>query len=110
MNNDTEDTGLRTLHNNYHLYKLRCIGNSESPLNYEEWLEETALRLAELVGELEIERDNFQHAAETNHGYYVQERDLRTRFEATLNSVRFMAQMRNFDDIWLMLVNAALWN
>lgn len=122
MEDDKEtkhDECIAELHQEYHRYKLRFRGHArrQQPLDYHEWLEHTAARLAEKLGAadeqnemLEEERDRYKHAAQANHDMWLDMMNQRNHFYSIYQSLRAYLMAENFNEVKRLLLHWAMWN
>jgi hypothetical protein len=114
---DTHEEGLEALHNQYHAYKKRFFGRDRSPLPYDEWLEHTAVRLADKLGaatdeidELREQRDRYKHAADANHDCWVEATQQKNALYGLLASLRCYTLAGNFKEVARLMLHWACWN
>jgi hypothetical protein len=113
---DTHEEGLEALHNQYHAYMMRLRGKREA-LPYEEWLEHTAVRLADKLGaaaeeidELQEQRDRYKSAASINHGCWVDAIRQNQSLWGILGAVRAAAMRGDLPEVCRLLMVWACWN
>jgi hypothetical protein len=105
------------LHHEYQRYRLRQRRANGEPLEYAEWLEHTAIRLADAVGEmaehvetLTDERDRYRHAADANNDCWVESMRINHSLYGVLAAVRFAAMRGDFSEVARLLIHWACWN
>ena len=101
----------------YHRYKLGFRGYKQQPLDYHEWLEHTAVRLAERLGEadealedLQEECERYKHAADANHDCWQEATRKNNSLYGVLAAVRVAAIRGDVNEVARLLMVWACWN
>jgi hypothetical protein len=112
-----DEDGVKFLHNQYHRYKLGHGGFDNSPLSYEEWLEQFTISLAqkldeslETIDKLESDCDRYAHAAEANHDCWVEATHQKNALYGLLASVRCYTLAGDFKEVARLMLHWASWN
>jgi len=107
---DQKDFDLRMLHEGYHEYRLQCQRVNVERMDYQEWLEQTAVSAILKVGTLVEEIDMYQQAAQVTHQHYVDMRDRVEALDSLMSTVRVMLTHRQYQDALRYLKAFCVWN
>lgn len=108
---------IAELHQRYHRYVLRQRWYKREPLDYQEWLEHTAVRLAEKLGEadetielLEEKVESFARAAEINKDCWQEATRLSARLYGMLEAVKVAARRGDIVEVGRLVLHWECWN
>jgi hypothetical protein len=114
---ETHEEGLEALHNDYHRYKLGFRSYGRKPLDYTDWLEHKAVRLADKLAETtdalesaEEDRDRYQHAAQANHDAWCEMAEQHNRLHGFVAALRHQMQMGNMAEVLRLVLHYCCWN
>ena len=92
---EKHEDAVAELHHSYHRYKLGFRGWKKQPLDYQDWLEHTAVRLAAKLGDLEEKQQVVGNRESVN---------------ALLDNLRSAALRGNLQEVLQLLMVWAAWN
>jgi hypothetical protein len=114
---EKQTDGIAFLHNQYHRYKIGHGTLDESPMAYEQWLEQFTIVLAQKLDEsletidtLEDECNRYSHAAEANHDCWIEATRQNHGLYGILAAVRAAALRGDLKEISRLLMVWACWN